>query len=399
MKVLILHQHFKTPYRGGAIRSYYLAIALVNAGIETVVITAHNDTGYRKEFIDGIEVHYLPIAYDNRFGFLRRSLSFLRFNKNAVSIAGHLGTIDLCYAISVPLTIGIAARRILARFKIPFFFEVGDLWPEAPIQLGYIRNPLFKKALYDLEKRIYESAKSIVALSPSIANDIKKKVPKKIIYCIPNISDTDFYYPSAKNASLEEKFNVKKKFVVSYIGAIGYANGLEYFLSCACAAAGSGLPFHFLMCGDGAELDRLKSEAGKFQLKNFSIIPFQNRDGIKQILNVTDAVFISYRAVPVLETGSPNKYFDGLAAGKLIVMNFGGWIKEEIQRENCGVYVDPVSSADFLNKVSPFLTDGALLSEYQRSARALAERKYSRKMLGEKFVNIIKGGQADSNSF
>ena len=61
----------------------------------------------------------------------------------------------------------------------------------------------------------------------------------------------------------------------------------------------------------------------QYQLKNFSILPFQNREGVKEVMNVTDATFICYKPVPILETGSPNKYFDGLAAGKLILINFG----------------------------------------------------------------------------
>ena len=76
VKVLILHQHFKIPTIGGAIRSYYLARALVERGVGVVVITGHNEKYYRSENIDGIQVHYLPVPYDNRFGFYRRIFSF-----------------------------------------------------------------------------------------------------------------------------------------------------------------------------------------------------------------------------------------------------------------------------------------------------------------------------------
>ena len=90
----------------------------------------------------------------------------------------------------------------------------------------------------------------------------------------------------------------------------------------------AGLPVHFLLCGNGALLDFFKRIVQQYQLKNFSIIPPQNRNGVKEVMNVTDAAFICYKPLPVLETGSPNKYFDGLAAGKLILVNFGGWIKK-----------------------------------------------------------------------
>ena len=145
MKVLILHQHFNTPEKGGAIRSYYLAKALVDAGMKTIVITAHNRKDYKTENIEGIEVHYLPIAYDNRFGFTARSSSFIKYVWSAVRLAAKFKDVNYCYAISAPLTIGLAAMWIKKRQGIPYIFEVGDLWPDAPIQLGFVKNYLFQQ--------------------------------------------------------------------------------------------------------------------------------------------------------------------------------------------------------------------------------------------------------------
>ena len=107
-------------------------------------------------------------------------------------------------------------------------------------------------------------------------------------------------------------------------------------------------------------------------------------------MNVTDVNFISYKAVKILETGSPNKYFDGLAAGKLTAINFGGWIKNEIEQEHCGIYVDPARPQDFVTAIKPFVNDPGLLSQYQRAGRKLAERKYSRNLLSERFWDIVK---------
>ncbi|HEY3430851.1 MAG TPA: glycosyltransferase, partial [Cyclobacteriaceae bacterium] len=108
MKVLILHQYFNTPATGGALRSYYLATALAARGIKTVVITTHNLKERKEEMIDGVEVHYLPIPYDNHFGFFKRVSSFLKFVWSIVREAGQFKDADVCYAISTPLTIGLA---------------------------------------------------------------------------------------------------------------------------------------------------------------------------------------------------------------------------------------------------------------------------------------------------
>jgi len=387
---LILHQHFKAPQHGGAVRSYYLSRALVDKGIETVVITAHNEPKYRKESVEGIQVHYLPIPYDNRFGFYRRSLSFFKFIVKSVQLSTAQKDADVCYAISTPLTTGIAAMLIGRRLKIPYLFEVGDLWPDAPVQMRFVRNPFLKKGLYWLEKRIYRNALAVVALSPPIRDAIKKKVPGKTVHVLPNMADTDFFKPQEKLPALEEKFGVKGKFVVSYIGAIGVANGLHNFLQCAAACQHERLPVHFLLCGDGAMLHDLKALAMSLGLGNLNFVPFQNRDGVARVMNVTDANFISYQPVSILETGSPNKYFDGLAAGKLTVVNFGGWIRDEVEKEGCGIYVHPEKPQDFVNAIKPFLDDRKRLTQYQQAGRQLAERNYSRKMLGEEFWEMVR---------
>lgn len=394
MKVIIIHQHFKIPQRGGAIRSYYLAKALVDRGIKTVVITAHNELTPAHETIEGIEVHYLPIAYDNRFSFSRRVRAFWRFTFAAARHAAMHRDARVCYAISTPLTTGLAAMRIRRRYQIPYIFEVGDLWPDAPIDLGFIRNPLVKTLLFRMEKMIYRRADAVVALSAPIKDAISHKVPEKAVHVLPNMSDTDFFKPAGKDAALEKKFGVSGKFVVSYIGAIGVANGLFYFLDCAAAAQRNGLDMRFMLCGDGAMLDPLKEYAAKLVLDNLTFLPFQNREGVRDVLNVTDACFISYLPVKILETGSPNKYFDALAAGKLTVVNFGGWIKEEIEKSGCGIYVDATDADDFTSKIKPFVDDQAMLKKFQCAARKVAEEKYSRRDLSEQFVSLLLGAGA-----
>ena len=118
MKVLILHHHFNTPQKGGAIRSYYLAKALVDKGIETTVIATHNDKLERHANIEGINVQYLPIPYENKFGFYKRTLSFFRYVVYIMKHGSAFRNYDLCYTISVPLTIGLASLWIKKRYKI-----------------------------------------------------------------------------------------------------------------------------------------------------------------------------------------------------------------------------------------------------------------------------------------
>lgn len=388
MRVLLLHQHFKTPISGGAIRSYYLAKALLDAGITPIVITSRNQHRPTVEVYEGITIYYLAIPYDNKFGFFSRIVSFVRFSISAIRCSNRIEDINYCYAISVPLTIGLTAMWLKWRRKIPYFFEVGDLWPEAPIQMGFIKSKFLKSLLYSLERNIYKSAFQLVALSPAIKSDIETKVSnEKVVSMIPNIADCEFYKPT-KRLDVEQN-SIDEKFVVSYIGALGLANGLDYFLACASASQKAQLLIHFMLCGEGAMRDRLMTNASALKLRNITFVDFQDREGVKSVLNRTDAAFVCYKTLPVLETGSPNKFFDGLAAGKLIIVNFGGWIKKEIEEARCGIFVDPMHPTDFVKKISPFIADEKQLRDYQEASRQLAERKYSRVILSERFVKLF----------
>jgi glycosyltransferase involved in cell wall biosynthesis len=389
VKILLLHQHFNTPEKGGALRSYFLAKALADHGMQVVVITAHNQGAKSVAAYEGIEIHYLPVPYDNAFSFYKRISAFMAFLVKSARLGSSLQGINKCYAMSTPLTTGLAAVWIKWKRKTPFLFEVGDLWPDAPVQLGFVKNSVLKIFLYQLEKFIYRQSESIVALSAPMQEIIRRKAPGKTVHLLPNMADTDFFTTEKRNALLDEKFGVKDHFVISYIGSIGYANGLEHLLDCAREVQKIKLPVVFLICGEGAMLPYLKETVQKLSISNVIFVPFQNREGAREVMNVTDAVFVSYRQHAVLETGSPNKYFDGLAAGKLIIVNFGGWIKEEIEKMKCGIGLNPNRSGQLALLFETVLNDARKVQAMKENAAALA-KKYDRKTQSIQFAKLFK---------
>ena len=390
MKVLIIHQHFRLPSQGGAIRSYYLARALVEHGIEVDVITAATTPEQALLQVEGINIHYLSIDYDNRFGFWKRGRSFLQFVWRATELATRLQGVNLCYTISVPLTTGISAMWLKRTQRLPYVFEVGDLWPDAPIELGFVKSTLLKSLLRTLERTIYRNSATIVALSKPIMESVERKSPGKRVAVIPNMADTEFFGLNDAGNAFRREHNVVDKFVVSYIGAVGFANGLDHLIDCARSAMQSSLNIQFFICGAGALLEQHKLNVKRLALNNLKFIPFTNRQGVKELMDATDAVFVSYKPFRILETGSPNKYFDGLAAGKLILLNFEGWIKDEVEREKCGVYIDRQQPEKFASVIRSFIEDRTLLQRFQHASRQLAERCYNRKLLSEQFIALIK---------
>ena len=362
---------------------------MVENGIEVEMITSHNKPFEEIKDIDGIKVHYLPVFYDNELGFSKRVFAFYRFMRLVMTKARSIHNVDLCYATSTPLTIGLSALKIKKELGIPYYFEVRDLWPEAPVQLGVIKNRFLKSYLEQLEKKVYKNAEKIIALSPGIKTQIESRQPNTSVEVIPNMSDVEFFTPETKNPELEELFDVKNKMVVSYFGAIGAANHLEYLLAAANASLKAKLPIVFLIIGVGSQTEKLTYLVKHFDLTNVRFIKFQNKHNLKRLLNVTDAAYVSFANKPILETNSPNKFFDALASGKLIITNTKGWVKDICEKDNCGFYYHPDKPQDFVKQIKSFLSQKDQLNKYQLNSRRVGETQFAKSTQVEKLIALI----------
>lgn len=388
MKILIVHQYYNTPETGGPLRSYYLAKGLVQHGYEVEVITACNGSAKHTNH-SGFKVHYLPVSYDNHMGFASRVSAFARFAwlayKKALTIQG----ISICYTISTPLSVGWVAKKLKAARNIPYIFEVGDLWPEAPVQMGVLKQPWVINAIRRFEKSIYAGAKGVVALSPGIKKGVLNSEPKSTVTVVPNMADCQFFQMDAKNPQWENQFGVVGKMVVSYFGAAGRANHLEYLVDAAKVARVKNPQLHFLVVAYGSELKKIKTLAKAYGLDNLSFHDYRNRSELREIINVTDVVYVSYANVPILTTGSPNKFFDGLAAGKLLVVNFEGWLKQMVEKHQLGFYVNPEAPESLTEVLTPLVDNPSKLLLHQQNSRLIAETFFSRSLAIQNLVKFI----------
>ncbi len=384
MRILYIHQYFKTPMEGGALRSYFIAKAMVDRGMEVEMITAHNRPGYENKVIEGITVHYLPVSYSNEFSYRKRIWAFMKFVRLANRFIKNLPPTDLCYATSTPLTVGLIAIRAKKIMKIPYIFEVRDLWPEVPVQLGAVKNPLLKTFLLRLEKKIYSHASAIIALSPGMEDAIRKTAPNHDIYMIPNMSDMAFFEGIGENEVRNSPFSI------GYFGAFGRANHLLYLLEAAKACNDAGLSVRFALAGEGAEKEMLKKKSKSMELTNMDFLPLQNRDGIRRLMARVDACYTSFLNAPVLEKGSPNKFFDGLSAGRLCIVNTSGWLRDLVERHQCGFYIDSDKPETFPSLIRPFLEDKELLKITQQNAKKLGSALFAREKLAGQVCEIIE---------
>ena len=381
-RIIYIHQYFKTPKEGGAIRSYHIAKGMVDNGYSVEMITTHNQKNYEQNDIEGIKVHYLPIPYSNDFGVIGRIIAFLRFVKQASQLIKQLDRPDLIYATSTPLTVGMIALRVKRKLGIPYIFEVRDLWPEAPIQLGILRfRPLISK-LKRLEKKIYEQATAIVALSPGILEHILQIETAAEVVLIPNMADTSFFQQ-------EKVVDKSKPFTIGYFGAFGYANNTDFLLEIAKTCEDAGLDVHFLFAGEGAYFNDLKGKIANFGLNNIRMFEQQDRATVRKLMREVDACITSFLPNEILDTTSPNKFFDGLATGKLSIVTTQGWLKEIVEQERCGFRIDATKPTDFPRLIKPFMEDDVKLQEFQSNARRIAEERFSREVLVNRLIGFI----------
>lgn len=376
--IIIVHQHFRTWDEGGAVRSFHLAKALSLAGFSVTVIAGPYGKKRREGEKLPFQVVRLPVAYDNSMKFYRRIQSFIRFAYSAYRwISKNAHKDQLLYLITTPLTVPMIG--LICRQK--YIVEVGDLWPDIPIQMGYIKNPILKMVLRKLEVDIYKNASGIVALSPAISEAIRDKLGSNSsqIKVLPNLAHPDFF-ASARGSNTGV-------FTIAYLGAMGAANGLDSIIRLASEVK---LPVRWLMMGDGAERDNLINLSQQLGCDNISWLKQGGKEDVRQVLAGSAAVLISYADYPLLATGSPNKFFDGLAAGKLIIMTVTGWMQRLVEQNACGFHFNPKNTADFEAKISGYINDPRRLDLAQQKAFQLANDHFLAENIISENVTFIR---------
>lgn len=395
-KVLYIHQYFETPEESGRTRSYWFAKELVRRGFEVSVITSMHSHSKRKAGvydIEGIKVTYLENSYDNAMSIGSKIWSFLRFMFMSSWVCLRMKNVDLVYATSTPLTVGIPALLRKWLRGTPFIFEVRDLWPEFPIQVGAIKNKGVINILRWVEKLIYSNSRHIVALSPGMKDGvISTGVYDGKVSVIPNMSKPDLFYPRECDEQVTRKFGLEKNdFKVIHFGTMGVANGLEYIIHAAHNLHKSKVEnIQFYFAGKGAMEEKLIAMVQEFGMNNVHFLGYMNTYEISEIVNCCDVSITSFADLPVLETNSPNKLFDSLAAGKAVIVNSAGWTKTLVEEANCGVYVDvkhPEQLADALLNLSQSLDE---VTEMGNNARKLALKKYDKELLVDSFATIVE---------
>jgi glycosyltransferase involved in cell wall biosynthesis len=405
MHILYLHQYFATRKGTTGTRSYEFAryltgkghrVTMITSGLENREFPVPDDKKYAEFETQRINVIAIAAAYnDPQVGTgmsgLQRMFKFYQFAWLACRVGQKLPAPDVVFATHTPLTIGLAGLTLGRYFKVPFVFEVRDLWPEALVNVGALKNPLVIWWLERMAKKIYAGAKHIVALSPGIKEGIVRAgVPADKVTVIPNAGDLDLFSPDIDGSAQRRRLGLKDRFTAIYFGAMGLANGLEYVIEAARILAERGNDHIVLvLLGSGGKRVELEKLASEYELKNVIFSnPAYDKEQLAQIVAGCDVCLTIYRAAKEY-TWSPNKMFDALAAGKPVLINVPGWLGETIEKNNCGRCIDarrPKMLADALQELA---ANPKLCRQMAKNARELAEREFDRLKLAKIFENVL----------
>jgi glycosyltransferase involved in cell wall biosynthesis len=285
----------------------------------------------------------------------------------------------------------VAARR----WRVPLVFEVRDLWPEAPIQMGALRSPLAQRAARGLERTVYRSASEIVALSPGMRDGIVAAgVAAERVTLIPNASDLDVFSPDLDPGDLRGELGLGAgDFVCAYFGTMGEANDLTQVVEAAAlidASESGDRRVVFVLQGDGKRRAALEADVRRRGLDNVVFAPAGDKLAAARLAAASDACMTIFKDVPILATNSPNKLFDAFAAGRPAIVNTDGWQRVLVEEHEAGVFARPGDPADLVDQVRELAADPERVRRYGANARALAEREFDRELLAERLRGVLE---------
>jgi len=385
--------------QSGGTRSYEMARRLVGWGHQVDMITSQRVVqestahGWVETEESAIHVHWLPVPYSNAMTYRDRIFAFFKFAVGAARKAASLKG-DVVFATSTPLTIALPGVYAARRLKIPLVFEVRDLWPELPIAVEALRGKLPILAARRLERWAYMHSAQIVALSPGMkAGIVQTGYPQEQVHVIPNSADLELFdVPAEAGLQLRHHFEwIQARPLVVYTGTLGKMNGVDYLARLAAAVFERAPDVRFLIVGDGREKARVQKAARDLAVlgKNFFMMGPLPKSEIPAVLSAADISTSLFIDLPEMWANSANKFFDALASGTPIAINYCGWQAELLEETNAGIVLDPKDIDKAASQLTQALKDKIWLERAGIAARKLAQNRFSRNLLTKQLESVL----------
>ena len=399
MHILLIHQAFAALDEPGGTRHHELARYLAQRGHHVTVIaspisylTGEQATarGSHQETIENGQITILrTYAYSAiHRSFLHRVVGFFSFMATSFWAGLKVKRVDLVWGTSPPIFQGVTAW-LLARLKrVPFLFEVRDLWPAFAVEIGVLKQPGLIRASEWLEAFLYRHADQMIVNSPGFIDHIRAR-GATAIELIPNGADPRMFNPDDRGADFRQKHGLQGKFVALYAGAHGMSNDLGVLLEAAEKLRGQP-EITIVLLGDGKEKPALIETARKHQLSNVHFIPSVPKTEMAKALAASDACIAILKPVPLYATVYPNKVFDYMAAGRPVILAIEGVIRTVIETARAGVFSAPGDAESLAAAISELAQNPESAQAMGTRGRAYVETHFDRAILGDKLADLFE---------
>jgi colanic acid biosynthesis glycosyl transferase WcaI len=408
VKILYVSQYFPPEMGAPAARAAELSRHWARDGREVTVLTGfpNHPTGvvpseYRSKFrrlvtrenLDGVNVvrtWLFPLR--NRKAY-ERMLNYSSFCLSAASTGLFLNRPDVVIASSPQLLVGLSGWWLAQWKHVPFVFEVRDLWPESLAAVGMgDHNSLLHRLLTKVAGFLYRSCDRVVVVTPAFADHLVQHwhTSREKISVVENGVESELFSPRNADDGLRRELGAEGKFVVSYIGTMGMAHGLETLLEAAARLQHSTPAVLFLLVGEGAEKERIVSLARARGLTNMRFVDQQPREKIPAYICASDACLVLLRKSEVFKTVIPTKMLEFMSCARPVILGVDGQARRVVEDAQAGIFVEPENATDLAQAVTCLATDGGLRESLGRNGRRHILQRYSRQRTAKIYLEVLE---------
>ena len=400
--ILIITQYYPPEVGGGAMRSAGIAEGLTKLGVEVRVIApqpsymmqSDKSIGSRKwidEYVqDGITI-YRPFVYSfDRKGFFNRILYYISFMISAMITAFiHIKNVDVVMTISPPLFTGVVGVFVKKLVGAKMIFDVGDLWPESAIRLGFLKNRFLIKLSRILEHWIYKNSDGINLVTELTKEKFANENPSiTSLFYVPNFVNTEFIQRHHKDLELCDKYALYGKIVFGYAGNIGGAQGINIIIMAA-KLLRHREDIVFFLIGDGIEKSALDKAIKENALKNIIYIPPVSQKLMNRYYSLFDFSIIPLVMNELFRMTIPSKLYECMAAEIPVILCVDGEAKSIIEQAEAGYYVEPENHESLVEAIINATKNLEGGKEMGKGARSFVQRYFERdKIIAQLKKNI-----------
>jgi colanic acid biosynthesis glycosyl transferase WcaI len=402
MRWYVAHTQAQSETNAAATRVHERAVFWRRWGHQVTVLTTapnfpqgrlfdgYKNRWWQRETLDGIEIIRVKTFIAANEGVALRTLDFVSFMASAFVVGLFLRRPDVVVATSPQFFTAIGGWAIAAMRRLPFVFELGDLWPRSILAVGALRAGRIIDLLERIELFLYRRAKVVIALTHAFKDNlVARGIPAAKITVIRNGVDLARYKPRTRDLDLAGSFGTADKFVVGYIGTHGLAHDLGNVLAAA-ERLRDGRAVAFLLVGAGAEREKLIAEAQRRALANVVFVPMQPKDAMASIWSLCDVALVHLKDSPAFSEVVPSKMFEAMAMGlPILLVSPAGEASQILVEDGAGLWVpagDPSALADGVRRL---FKDPSLCRALALRSLAAAQ-DYTRERQAELFIAALE---------